>query len=73
MDERRVRIVWEAIALHTTDGIARRMGPETAQTQIGVLCDLFGFGRGNLPADLVTRAQAGFPHADSQNSARSHA
>jgi len=64
MSEKRVRIVWEAIALHTSDGIPGRMGPEVAITQVGIGADLFGLLREDLPADLVTRAHASFPRAD---------
>lgn len=64
MDEGRVRVVWDAIALHATDVIAARMGPEVALAQVGIGTDLFGFGREELPADLVTRAHAVFPRAD---------
>ena len=64
MDERRVRVVWDAIALHATDVIAARMGPEVAVAQAGIGADLLGFGREDLPADLVARAHAVFPRAD---------
>ena len=64
MSEKRVRIVWEAIALHTSDGIPGRMGPEVAITQVGIGADLFGLLREELPADLVTRAHSSFPRAD---------
>jgi ketosteroid isomerase-like protein len=64
MNEKRVRTVWEAIALHTTDSIPSRMGPEVALTQVGIGADLFGLFREELPADLVTRAHSSFPRAD---------
>ena len=64
MSEKRVRVVWEAIALHTSDGIPSRMGPEVAITQVGIGADLFGLLREELPADLVTRAHSSFPRAD---------
>ena len=64
MDEGRVRVVWDAIALHATDVIPARMGPVVALAQVGIGTDLFGFGREELPANLVTRAHAVFPRAD---------
>jgi len=64
MSEKRVRTVWEAIALHTSDGIPSRMGPEVAITQVGIGADLFGLLREELPTDLVTRAHSSFPRAD---------
>ena len=38
------RVVWTAIALHTTPGIPVRMGPEIAATAYGVLTDVVGLG-----------------------------
>jgi uncharacterized protein (TIGR02246 family) len=64
VDERRARIVWLAVALHTSDGIASRMGPEIALAQVGILADILGLGREELPADLVNRAHAAFPRND---------
>jgi ketosteroid isomerase-like protein len=64
MSEKRVRTVWEGIALHTTEGIPSRMGPELTITQVGIGADLFGLFREELPADLVTRAHSSFPRAD---------
>ena len=63
-EERRARTVWEAVALHTADGIAGRMGPEVALTQVGILADIFGVGREELPIGLVSRAHAAFPRDD---------
>jgi hypothetical protein len=40
VSERRVEIVWEAIALYTTAEIPLRMGPEIALCQMGVAADL---------------------------------
>jgi len=64
MNEKRVRTVWEAIALHATDTIPSRMGPEVALAQVGVGADLFGLFREELPAELVTRTHSSFPRAD---------
>jgi hypothetical protein len=49
--------VWEAIALHTSGGIAERRGPVAALTRRGVGMD---FGR---DADLVSDEQAALIHA----------
>src|SRR5271156_2630100 len=49
--------VWEAIALHTSDGIPERRGPLSMLVQAGVGIDL-GF-----PTDLVTDEQAAVIHA----------
>jgi HD superfamily phosphodiesterase len=38
--EDRVNTVWQAIALHTTIGIAHRFGPEQAIAQLGISADM---------------------------------
>jgi hypothetical protein len=48
--------IWEAIALHTSPGIAERMGPVTRLTRAGVLTD---FGRPPAGVPGVTAAQRG--------------
>lgn len=56
------RHVWEAIALHTSPGIAERMGPLTKLVRLGVLTD-FGSDTEMVPESLhavLTR----FPRAD---------
>jgi hypothetical protein len=54
--------VWEAIALHTSPGIAERRGPITRYTRVGVRTD---FGA-VTPADpaLRTRVEAEYPRLD---------
>ncbi|MEV0298313.1 nuclear transport factor 2 family protein [Nocardia sp. NPDC050710] len=64
VDERRIDIVWDAIALHAVDGIAARKRPEIALTQAGTGADVIGRDREVLPADLVERVHAVFPRAD---------
>jgi HD domain len=49
--------VWEAIALHTSSGIAERRGPVTELTRCGIGAD---FGRGT---DFVSDEQAALIHA----------
>ncbi|MEU6546132.1 HD domain-containing protein [Streptomyces sp. NPDC046859] len=60
-----VRSVWEAIALHTSPGIAERMGRLPRLVREGVLAD---FGRTDLipPGDekALTTALAAFPRLD---------
>ncbi|MEU6532941.1 HD domain-containing protein [Streptomyces sp. NPDC046928] len=57
--------VWEAVALHTSPGIAERMGPLPQLVRQAVLVD---FGRSDLidPADQepLLSALAGFPRLD---------
>lgn len=56
--------VWTAIALHTTPGIPRRMGPEIAATHLGVLSDVIGLGLDDLNADQVDEILAVHPRGD---------
>jgi hypothetical protein len=46
-------LVWEAIALHTSTGIASRMSAEIALVHLGAGLDLFGFGLDQLPPQVV--------------------
>ncbi len=64
VDERRVAIVWDAVALHTSEGIAHRKGTEAAVTQLGVAADILGRDRGSLPAGFADRVHAAFPRND---------
>ncbi|RSN45501.1 HD domain-containing protein [Actinomadura sp. WAC 06369] len=64
MDGERVRVVWEAIALHTSLGIADRMRPEIALTHAGSGADVVAFGADALPDGLADRAHAAFPRLD---------
>ncbi|MFE5284551.1 nuclear transport factor 2 family protein [Nocardia sp. NPDC056611] len=62
--EQRVRIVWDAVALHTSDGIAGRREPEVALAQVGISADVLGRNREQLPVELVERVHAVYPRAD---------
>ncbi|MBO2465672.1 HD domain-containing protein [Actinomadura violacea] len=64
LDGARVRVVWEAIALHTSQGIAHRMRPETALTHAGTGADVAGLGAERLPAGVAERAHAAFPRLE---------
>jgi HD superfamily phosphodiesterase len=62
-----VRIVWDAIALHTTPGIPEHKEPEVALVTAGVELDLLGIGYDDLTAAqrrevLVAFPRAGFKH-----------
>ncbi|MFI0406935.1 HD domain-containing protein [Actinomadura sp. 3N508] len=61
LDDERVRVVWEAIALHTSVGIAHRMRPEIALTHAGSSADIVALGARALPEGLADRAHAAFP------------
>jgi hypothetical protein len=54
--DERVEIVWDAIALHTSTGIANRKRPEIALLQAGTGADVLGLALDRLPRDLVDAA-----------------
>ena len=57
----RIAVVWDAIALHTSDGIAGRKAPEVAIAQLGIAADILGRERDQLPADLVKSVHVALP------------
>jgi uncharacterized protein (TIGR02246 family) len=59
-----VAIAWDAIALHTSPGIANRKAAEVALTRAGFLIDVIGAGREQLPAGLAEELHAVLPRAD---------
>jgi hypothetical protein len=64
--ERR-EIVWDAIALHTSIGIASRKRPEIALVHIGAGVDVLGMGLDSLPPMLVAETIEAFPRHDFKN------
>jgi hypothetical protein len=63
-----VRIVWDAIALHTTPGIASHKEPEVALVNAGAALDVIGLGYDDISAadrDAVLNA---YPRADFKES-----
>jgi uncharacterized protein (TIGR02246 family) len=64
VEERRVEIAWDAIALHTSPGIANRKATEVALSQAGIATDIIGIERDNLPAGLADEVHARFPRGD---------
>ncbi|MDR4532956.1 HD domain-containing protein [Glutamicibacter sp. PS] len=64
VDEERISVVWDAVALHTSDGIAHRKGPVAALTQAGAALDVLGRDSAQLPSDFAERVHAAFPRED---------
>jgi uncharacterized protein (TIGR02246 family) len=64
VEQRRVAIAWDAIALHTSPGIANRKATEVAMTQAGIATDILGAGREELPVGLAEELHAVLPRAD---------
>jgi hypothetical protein len=62
-DERRA-IIWDAIALHTSIGIASRKRPEIALVHIGAGIDVLGLELNKLPPTLVAQTIEALPRHD---------
>ncbi|WP_067826880.1 HD domain-containing protein [Actinomadura kijaniata] len=62
--EERTRVVWDAIALHTSPGIAGRREPEVALAQRGIAVDMSGQGADLLPPGFADEVHARFPRLD---------
>ena len=60
----RAEVVWDAIALHTSPGIADRKAPEVALSFYGISMDIFGFGAEQLPREVHELVHAGRPRLD---------
>ena len=56
-----VEVVWDAVALHTSRGIAERKRPEIALVSAGAGADVLGFGVDQLPREAVAQVIAAFP------------
>lgn len=65
----RAEIVWDAIALHTSLGIANRKRPEIALMQAGTATDVMGAPT-DLPPGLADQTLAVLPRLDLRNSIR---
>ncbi len=51
----KAEIVWDAIALHTSAGIASRKQPEIALVHLGAGADLFGIGLEDIAPETIER------------------
>lgn len=57
----RAAVVWEAIALHTSNGIALRRAPEVALVHIGASIEVLGLGLEKLPPTVVAQTIEALP------------
>src|SRR5271154_3457363 len=57
----RSALVWEAIALHTSNGIALRRAPEVVLVHIGASIDVIGLGLEKLPPAVVAQTIEALP------------
>jgi HD domain len=63
-----LRIVWDAIALHTTPGIPQHKEPEVALVTAGVELDVLGFGYDDIAAADREGVLAAYPRVDFKES-----
>jgi HD superfamily phosphodiesterase len=63
-----LRIVWDAIALHTTPGIPEHKEPEVALVTAGVEYDVLGFGFDEIAAEDREAVLAAYPRIDFKES-----
>jgi hypothetical protein len=63
-----VRIVWDAIALHTTPGIPQHKEPEVALVTAGVEFDVLGFHWDDVSAEDREAVMAAYPRIDFKQS-----
>ncbi|WP_236243004.1 HD domain-containing protein [Streptomyces sp. CC228A] len=64
IDAERARVVWEAIALHTTPEIPTRMAPEIALVTAGVELDVLGIGYHDVSDETRGAVVAAHPRPD---------
>lgn len=57
----KAEILWDAIALHTSIGIATKKEPEVALVHLGAGMDVFGFGIEDLDSKTVERLFEEYP------------
>ena len=63
LEAARAQIVWDAIALHTSAGIAEQRGNEVALTRAGIGID-FGHDADLVPGELAGRVHDRYPRLD---------
>jgi HD domain len=64
VQEARVTTVWQAIALHTSIGLAHKFGAEQAIAQLGISADIVGTDRQMLPSGFADRVHTSWPRLD---------
>lgn len=64
VDDDAVHTVWQAIALHTSVGLAHRFGPVQAVAHLGIALDINGFDKQKLSGGFAERVHAAWPRHD---------
>ena len=62
--------VWEAIALHTSAGIASRMAAEIALVHLGAAIDFLGLGLAEVPSQLLEEIVTSYPRLNFKSAFR---
>jgi len=71
LPEGKADVVWDAIALNSSFGIATRKGPETALTHLGVMADFLGTRLDDVGAERVAQIVVEYPRPAFLSSATS--
>jgi hypothetical protein len=61
LSDEKAEIVWDAIALHTSSGIASRKQPEIALVHLGASADVMGMRISDIPPETVEQAIDAYP------------
>jgi|TARA_R110000823_G_scaffold28783_5_gene83995 hypothetical protein len=61
MSEKSIELVWDAIVLHNSMGIAQRKSPESALVLMGAGADVAGFGLDTLPPAMIEELLEALP------------
>lgn len=64
LGDQAAEVVWDAVALHTSPGIANRKRPEIALAHAGIGADVFAVGAAALDPALVAAVHARYPRLD---------
>ncbi|MBB3602723.1 hypothetical protein FHT40_002384 [Mycolicibacterium sp. BK556] len=64
VDAAAVHTVWQAIALHTSVGLAHRFGPVQSVSHLGIALDINGFDKQRLSTGFAERVHAAWPRHD---------
>jgi len=64
ISDKRVTTVWQAIALHTSSGLANRFGPEQSVSHFGIALDVTGIEKDLLSAGFAERVHSAWPRHD---------
>jgi hypothetical protein len=64
ISDERLTTVWQAIALHTSTGLANRFGPDQSVSHFGISLDVGGIDKELLSAGFAERVHAAWPRHD---------